>query len=153
MSTNEVVRDKVPKYYELMFPTLKALKALGGSATNEEILDKVSELEKFSEEVQKAQRAEHRQTILSYRLHWARSYLKRVGAIANNERGVWTLTEKGASLSQQDCEKVPSLVRKQDYEKRKARIKELRTSDDVPPDEEDDDETSWQDTLLSVLLE
>jgi restriction system protein len=117
---------------------------------NEEILDKVVELEKFSDEVQKVQRAEHRQTVLSYRLHWARSYLKRVGAIANTERGVWTLSEKGASLTQQDCEKIPAHVRKQDYAKRKGeKGKEATTPDDEIPD--GDDETSWRDTLLSTL--
>jgi len=64
MATNMDLRAKVPKYDQLMYPTLKALKALGGSGTNEEILDKVVELEKFSDEVQKVQRAEHRQTVL-----------------------------------------------------------------------------------------
>jgi restriction system protein len=150
MATNMDLRAKVPKYDQLMYPTLKALKALGGSGTNEEILDKVVELEKFSDEVQKVQRAEHRQTVLSYRLHWARSYLKRVGAIANTERGVWTLSEKGASLTQQDCEKIPAHVRKQDYAKRKGeKGKEATTPDDEIPD--GDDETSWRDTLLSTL--
>jgi restriction system protein len=150
MATKDEVRAKLPTYAQLMFPTLKALKALGGSATNEEILDKVVELENFSEAVQKAQRDEHRQTILSYRLHWARSYLKAAGAVANNERGVWTLTEKGASLTEEDCKTIPAETRKKNYEIRKQKKHKPEKS---PDDEavEVDEETSWRDRLLAVL--
>ena len=111
---------KVPKHHELMFPCLKALKALGGSGTNEEILDKIVELEKFSPEIQQVQHTDHRQTALNYRLAWAKSYLKMVGALDNNERGVWTITEKGRTLTEDDCRKIPAEVRKQSYAKRKA---------------------------------
>lgn len=112
-------------------------------------MDKVVELENFSDEVQKAQREGHRQTILAYRLHWARSYLKGAGAIASNERGVWTLTEKGASLTQDDCKRIPAENRKRVYEQRKAKPNAQQPSDDEISDLEDD--VSWRDTLLSVL--
>jgi hypothetical protein len=64
-----------------MYPCLKALKALGGSGTNEEILDKVIELEKYPADIQQVQHKDNRQTVLNYRLAWAKSYLKVVGAI------------------------------------------------------------------------
>ena len=44
MATDDQLSSKVPKYHQLIYPTPKALKALGGSGTNEEILDKVCEL-------------------------------------------------------------------------------------------------------------
>jgi restriction system protein len=114
--------NQVPKYHELMFPCLKALKALGGSGTNEEILDKVCELEKYPAEVQQAQHTDHRQTVLNYRLAWAKTYLKRVGALDNSDRGVWTITEQGAALAESDCHKIPTEVRKAAYIKRKEKI-------------------------------
>jgi hypothetical protein len=40
---------QAPAYDELMWPTLKALKAMGGSASNEELLAKVIELEGIPE--------------------------------------------------------------------------------------------------------
>jgi hypothetical protein len=54
---------EVPKYYELMFPCLKALKALGGSGTNEETLDKVIELEKYHPDIRQLQHKDNRQTV------------------------------------------------------------------------------------------
>jgi restriction system protein len=43
-----------PTYDQLMWPTLKALKALGGSASIQELLDKIIEIENYSEEIQSA---------------------------------------------------------------------------------------------------
>src|SRR5947208_1693637 len=97
MATDDELRAKVPKYHQLLFPVVKALKALSGSGTNEEIFDKVCELENIPDDVQRvASKFAQAQTSLLYRLAWARTYLKFVGALANNERGVWALTEIGA---------------------------------------------------------
>ena len=41
----------VPSFDELMWPTLRALKAMGGSATNEELLAKIIELENILPEI------------------------------------------------------------------------------------------------------
>ena len=112
MTTDGHLLAKVPKYHELIYPTLKALKVLGGSGTNEEILDKVCELEQFPAEVEQVPHNDNRQTEINYRLAWARSYLKRVGAVDNSQHGIWTLTEKGASLTADACKKIPSEARR-----------------------------------------
>jgi restriction system protein len=145
---------EVPKYHQLLFPCLKALKALGGSGTNEELLDKVIELEKYSADVQQAQHSDHRQTALNYRLAWAKTYLKRAGAIDNNDRGVWTITEKGAAFTEEDCRKVPTEVRKAAYLKRKTKVANQKAAGTYEEENEDEegDENDWRDTLLSVLL-
>ncbi len=147
---NGKIDPSIPKFNELLFPCLKALRALGGSGSNEEILDKVCELENYSTEVQAFQRPEDQQTALSYRLRWARSYLKIAGAIANTERGVWTLTKKGKTLDGKECERIPAVVRRESYKRRKK-----QDSDDVVLDEihDGDEELSWRETLLSVLME
>jgi restriction system protein len=51
MSKKRKGAEKVPSYDKLMIPVLKALIALGGSGTIEEINEKVYELENFSEEI------------------------------------------------------------------------------------------------------
>ena len=72
---------RVPTYDELMWPALKALKAMGGSASNEELLAKIIELEKIPENIQSFLHTDHGQTRLGYNLAWAKTYLKRVGAM------------------------------------------------------------------------
>ena len=68
---------KVPSFDELMRPALKALKAKGGSASNEELLAKIIELEKIPEDIQTCLHADHRQTKLRYDPAWAKTDLKR----------------------------------------------------------------------------
>ncbi len=148
MATEKV---RPPKYHELLFPCLKALKALGGSGTNEEILDKVIELEKFPPEIQQIQHSDHRQTALNYNLAWAKTYLRLVSAIDNSERGVWTITEKGGALTEDECRKIPAAVRKAAYEKRKEKAENHVAGEEEGSEEEAG--TSWRDKLLSVLLQ
>ena len=64
------------KYDDLFNPTLQALHQLGGSATVSKIEDKVAEVMGLSdEEIADIHRGNR--TRLSYRLAWARNYLKR----------------------------------------------------------------------------
>lgn len=58
MATGEAPR--VPTYDELMWPALKALKAMGGSTSNEELLAKIIELEKIPESIQSYLHTDHR---------------------------------------------------------------------------------------------
>ena len=96
MSAGEAPR--VPTYDELMWPALKALKAMGGSVSHEELLAKIIEPEKILENIQSYLHADHRLTRLGYNLACARTYLQRVGAIENSTRGVWSLTEAGEHM-------------------------------------------------------
>lgn len=143
MSRAQIV---VPTFDRLMWPCLKALKAMGGSASNDELLAKVIELEKVPEDVASFIHTDNRQTKLGYNLAWAKTYLKRVGAIENSTRGVWSVTDVGERLTEAELEGVPSQVRR------------LRRSD--PPPEEVEDATdeqsptelqSWRDVLLAQL--
>ena len=63
----------VPPFDELMWPTLGALKGMGGSGTNEEVLAKVIELEQIPSDVQAIQHTDHRQSRLNYNLAWAKT--------------------------------------------------------------------------------
>ncbi len=77
---------KAPTFDELMWPALVAMKELGGSATHEELLEKVIELEHIPEAVQNVMHTE-RQTKVSYNLAWAKTYLGKAGALENPSHG------------------------------------------------------------------
>ena len=86
------------KYDDLFKPTLIALSNLGGSASNSEIEETVSEILKLSEnETNEIHRRSC--TKLTYRLAWAKNYLKRYGLIENSSRGVWSLSNNRCKLS------------------------------------------------------
>src|SRR5688572_29974307 len=67
-----------------------------------------------------------------YELAWVRTYLKKVGALENSERGVWRLTSVGADMSESEIAAVPRRVREQDRLRRAQRVSE----EDVPEGEE-----------------
>ena len=50
--TNSTLGPAVPTFDKLMAPALRALKAMGGSASNEEMLGKIIELEHIPQDVQ-----------------------------------------------------------------------------------------------------
>lgn len=102
---------ELPRYHELHWPTLTALKELGGSGTINEVLDKTIELEGFTEEQQSVPHADGPTSEIAYRAAWARSYLKKVGAVDNSERGVWSITDVGRAMTEREVKDVPRRVR------------------------------------------
>ncbi len=104
---NDTALPAVPTFDALMIPALKALKAMGGSASNKELLDKVIELEAYPEDVQDYLHTDHRQTKLHYNLAWAKTYLRKVGAVENSQRGVWTITSAGEHVAAAD---IPVII-------------------------------------------
>ena len=121
------------------------MKALGGSSTNDELLDKVIELEHFSDAVQNVMHTE-RLTKLGYRLAWARTYLGKAGALENPSHGVWAITEKGNALTTKDVEQIPAEVRKLYKAEKGEKHKALQETEDLSPELKD-----WKDELLAVL--
>ena len=96
-----------------MNPLLRALQALGGSGSVEEIYDKVVELERFPEELlaQIHDPEKSNQTEIGYRLAWARTYLKKVGLLDNSERGIWSLNDSSKDAAHCDPQAVVQAVR------------------------------------------
>ncbi len=158
----------VPSYDELPWPAVRALKAMGGSGTNEELLAKVIELEAYLPEIQAFQHNENnRETKLAYNLAWAKTYLKKVGAVENSYRGVWSLTKVGETLNEADVRSIPARVRKQFVDDKRTkeaavaaidekRIRETNSAEVSPAAALDADdieatEPHWKDQLLAVL--
>src|SRR4051794_3337759 len=92
----------VPTFDKLFNPLLEAMRQLGGAASVAEQEDKVAEVLKLSDadasEIHRGNR-----TKLSYRLAWARNYLKRGGLLENSARGVWALTARGKATGDVDA--------------------------------------------------
>jgi len=145
----------VPKVPELFVPTLRALDALGGSGSNDEIPPKVGEIMGLAEETMNFRPPEWSVNTFDHRCGWARSWLKNAGYVHNSERGVWTLTPEGrAALLLPEAEVIRN-VRRADAALRKARSlaspdqpeTDLGGADAAAPPPND-----WREQLLDALL-
>src|SRR5438128_875440 len=133
----------IPTFDGLYNPLLQALRELGGSASVAEQEDKVTELLNLSDgEVSEVHRGNR--TKLSYRLAWARTYLKQFGLLENSARGVWALTAEGRAIDKVDARKVNRAVKKIRTADEAADIES--PSDDISPEEE-----RWQDAALEAI--
>jgi restriction system protein len=140
-----------PTFDELMWPALQALKAVGGSAANEELLNKIIELEQIPPEVQVIEHTDHRQSRLNYNLAWARTYLKKAGAIDNSQRGVWSITKDGEALSKAQVSQIPARVRKQDRLNKSNTDRLDLLEDPTSAQSVEPHDLRWKDQLLDVL--
>ena len=150
-SASKGIRASIPPYQKLMWPTLEALKAIGGSATVQEIYEKVVEMERFTEEQQKV--AYGNRPTIAYRLAWARSYLKLVGALDNSSRGVWSINDKGRSLTQADMSGIPAQVRalRPKGEKASRSVELLHGGGEEEEEEEEDEDVDWKTQLVEIM--
>lgn len=83
-----------------------------------------------------------------YRLHWARTHLKAIGAAENSARGVWAITDKGRSITRERMQAETKAWR--------ADVRVRRASKAVVGLAEDVDtvgEMSWKEQLVERLLE
>ena len=141
--------NEVPQYHELLVPTMDAVRALGGSASINEITSQVIETLDLPTQVTQIPHGRDGRTELEYRLAWARTYLKKVDLLENSDRGVWSLTSLGRNSKNIDPNKVVKDVRQQSREE-----KEQSASPAVNgeiPNESETDSTSWREDLLDVL--
>jgi restriction system protein len=142
--------ESVPSHVTMLWPTLEAVKAIGGSGTIEEINEKVVELEQFSEEQQSILHDDGPRNEIEYRLAWARTYLKGMGALENSARGVWSITDEGRRWGEDEIRRRLTEYRRKLRDAR--RVKAIEGS----PDEETDDVNAsgdWKAILLEFLLD
>jgi restriction system protein len=79
-------------------PLLDALRALGGSGTPDEVVDKIAATLKVPDE-QLNETLPSGELRFRNQVAWARFYLVREGLLDSSRRGVWSLTETGRSTS------------------------------------------------------
>lgn len=90
----------------LMWPTVLALRKLGGSGNIAEIEAKVLEFNKITEAQQAELMPNGSSTKIAYYLAWARTNLKRIAAVENPAPSVWALTELGTTLTEAKCDQL-----------------------------------------------
>jgi restriction system protein len=159
-----VPEKKLPDIPAMMLATLEALEALGGIAGKKELDDKVVEMEKIPEDEQSVMMANGSAPRLNYYLAWARTYLKRGGAIKNLARGVWSLTELANKLaSLKETKKIYEQVNQEERERRKEKQPSKKVIDEavkvleelqivLSEDEEaENEDNSWRQNLLMNL--
>ncbi len=144
---------ELPRYHELLWPTLQAARELGGSGSISELNEKVAQLQQFTQEQQAILHGDGRQSEIEYRLAWARTYLKMMKLLTNSSRGVWTVTEQAREVSEED---IPILHAQAVTESRRRRDAAPRRSEDrtigAGAQDGEADETSWKDELLDALM-
>jgi restriction system protein len=130
-------------------PTIQALQNLGGSATTDEIYEKVVEILKLNDDVLELPHGDSSQTEVEYRLAWSRTYLKKYGLLQNSARGVWSLTS--TTVRHEDID-PKEIVRKVKETHKKSGLKKRSTEIGDEVVEEVVQEISWHEKLRQVLI-
>lgn len=139
----------LPTFIELIIPTLKALKSLGGSGSIEEIIEKVIEVERIPDDVLQILHNDNGvQSEVEYRLAWSRTYLKKYGLLENSTRGVWSITDADFDIGSLD----PNLMVKTVRDQIKTEKPKSSKSEDEEIDDQIEETADWKENLLNVLF-
>ena len=147
-----VGEPSLPKWNETFWPTISALKELGGSGTIQEIDDEVVRQQDYSDAQLAVLHGDGEKSEIAYRLAWARTNLKNLGAVTNSARGVWAITDFGREASAGQLIDLDRQWRRELAAKRAQKL-----SADAELSDEDGDggstEDDWKAILLARLLE
>jgi restriction system protein len=151
-----VSKSDLPSFDEYFAPAVAVLQAHGGSATIEELEEGVAAEMKLSDDLRSVLHGEGPRTQFEYELAWVRTYLKKVRAAENSERGVWRLTPLGSSMSEAELALVPQKVRSEDrgkrLEKPTVEATPVEHSDVLSHEASGDTAEQWKEALLECLL-
>lgn len=157
-SMREPIDKRIPRYSQLIQPTFCALKELGGSGKNEEILDQIiSDLDISSEVADILHKGNPNKTELSYQADWARTYLRIYGVIENSARAVWSICSGFITEEELDVKKIVSFVTSNNKNSQKNR--KNAEQDDLPCDNDSsndyaefpDELKPWREKLAEIL--
>ncbi|MCL2081723.1 MAG: restriction endonuclease [Oscillospiraceae bacterium] len=141
----------VPNYSDLINPTLKVLQSLGGSGKNDEIYDEVIKLLNLPDSAIDVPHGEGSQSELEYRLAWARTYLKKYGAIDNSARAVWSVASAYMNVEELDINEVIRKV-KSLHPATKTSKPVSKTISEVNESEFPDEIKPWRKKLYDILI-
>jgi restriction system protein len=146
----------IPAYSEMLWPTVLAVRRLGGVGRIDEIDEAVIEGQGFTEEQVAVLHKNGPRSEIEYRLAWARTYLKNMGIFANPSRATWALTDLGRTLTESEIEPLWRAFLKKLAEKKKRKrgaAKEAGADPDFDGDSGSEETDDWREELLGVLLE
>ena len=146
---------KIPTYDRLMDPLFKAIRALGGSGTIDEINKKVVEISSIPDTILEIPHGKTALSEVQYRLAWARTYLKKYGVLENSSRGVWSITSVAKDLNEINPKEVVAFVRDLIAKEKAENIagKDDREIGAEAEGMEQPEETqNWREELQSILV-
>ena len=156
----QITNIEIPSHLELMYPTLLAVRDLGGAATRSEVVEKVPESAGISDEqlaVVFPEDSKHQgKSKVLYKIGWACTYLKKIGALDNSQRGVWSITQTGLGFLQMDNPEAALRRARKAGSRETRKIPAEQQVEIVEGDEEltesdNDGGEDWKDTLFGVL--
>ncbi len=142
-------QNDVPNYPDLIEATFSALHELGGSGKNDEINKKATEILNLSDNVLEIMHTKN-MTEVDYRLAWARTLLKRFGAIDNSARSVWSINTKFTHIPRIDGTEVyknKNIKQTSEVSSSSSSSSVLEIEDDTP-----EEIRNWRQRLHDVLL-
>jgi len=116
--------------------------------TIEEMVDDVAVAMGLTDQQRSVEHGTTGRSEVDYRMAWARTYLKKAGALENSARGVWRLTPRGAAMSAAEIADIRRQVH-QDYAAQRAARGALAEPSGEPSAS---DEGDWKSRLLGQLL-
>lgn len=129
----------IPDYQTFMKPLLQFLSD-GRVYSLSQCMNHMVNLFKISEKEQHELLPSGKQSIVSNRIGWARTYLKKAGLIEVPKRGCSNITEKGLELLKQNPDKITNKTLKQ-YPEFLEFFDKVRNSKKDQPTEEDKEKT------------
>jgi restriction system protein len=153
-----------PTYSDLLYPVLRAVATLGGSAKSGEITAQVVEDQGFTEEQMSVVYDANPKSILGDRIAWARSYNKLGGALESPKRSLYLLTAFGKEIlalpegeARERLREMDRKVRSERSKKATPKAKSELVVDEIDPGDDVDDEVAeefiddWKTVLLRRL--
>jgi restriction system protein len=149
-------RSDIPPYQDLIYPVLKAVDNLGGSANGREIVPRVIDEMGASDDLVAITYKNRPSSVLAERIGWARSYAKLGGALDSPRRGLFLLTTYGKELLALPETEAIAAVRELNRQVRASRVRERPNADTNdeetdPQDIDDAEDGGWTDVLLNRL--
>lgn len=123
----------IPDFQTIMLPVLQILRDKK-EHTLQELIAKISDEFKLSEEERKELLPSGNQAIVNNRVGWARTYLKKAGLLASPQRATFVITKKGLEVLESKPEKINIA-----FLKKMPKFKEWR--EDYKSKNKDDDDT------------
>jgi len=131
----------IPDYQSLMRPVLECAK--NGPRKVSEVIEEISDKLELTEEERRQMLPSGKQTVITNRVHWARTYLKQAGLVSNPKRGWYELTDRGREIAEEPSAQVNTkyLERFQEFQEFKSRTKETDNDNAIEPSEIDEGTT------------
>lgn len=147
---------RVPRFNALIVPTFLALKELGGSGSNDDILDQIiRDLHLPDDVADIPHKGRTGMTELAYQAAWSRTYLKDYGVISNSARSVWSINPAYTHVETLDEKQIVSEVRQRQAERRHTKAEDTVVENDDDPENDGIDEPEeirpWRVRLAEIL--